>query len=389
MTRRSAGRRGGPTASGWAVLGGAAVLLAAGTGLGFATLTGLGLAGAAALVLAAAATLRRPRVRVDRALEADRVTVGQQAAVTLTVANLGRLPAPGFDAVELVDGGPRRISAGWLAGGARRSLRIPIDTPRRGLVRIGPVLVERLDPLGLVRRTRHLPGRTWLWVHPRRHPMRPLPLGHVPDFEGRISENAPAGSTSFVSLREYVPGDDPRHIHWASTARTGALMVREHVDSSDPATTVLLDTRADVLADATFEEAVEFAASIAVASQRAGHRVALSVLGEDRALIDDAGGHGVLDRLAAARMSAESGPAALVRLAERAREGGALVVVSGPEPGLVARIAKVRRRFARVAIVQLGAPAATSRRPGLLVLRAPAAAEAAGLWTRLVAGGTA
>ncbi|GAA0543634.1 DUF58 domain-containing protein [Actinomadura livida] len=388
MTGRLA--RNGPTGRGWAVLGATAVLLAFGVGLGYATLTGIGLAGAAALTLAAVTTLRRPRVRAERTVEADRVSAGESTAVTLDVVNMGRLPAPGFDAVELVDGRPLRVWVGWLAAGARRTLRVPIAAPRRGLLRLGPVVVERLDPLGLVRRTRPLSERAWLWVHPRRHPMRPLPLGHVPDFEGRLAENLPAGSTSFVSLREYHQGDDPRHIHWASTARTGTLMVREHVDSGDPTTTVLLDTRAGVLDEQTFEEAAEFAASVVVVSRRAGHRVDLAVLGEEQGRFDEAGGHGLLDRLAAATRGRDGGDAegelaALIQLVERAREGGALVLVSGPEPGLAQYIARVRRRFARVVIVQLGAASATSGRPGLMVLRAPSATDAANLWSRLVA----
>jgi uncharacterized protein (DUF58 family) len=75
---------------------------------------------------------------------------------------------------------------------------------------------------------------------------------------------------TFSSLREYVPGDDPRQIHWRSTARTGVLTVREHVDTTEPTTTVVLDTHPTALGADAFEHAVEFAASVVTILARSG-----------------------------------------------------------------------------------------------------------------------
>lgn len=379
--------RSGLTAAGWAVLLGGAAVLGAGLGFGYAALAGLGLAAATGLAAAATINLIRLRIAVDRKVTPDRVTVGEPVLAQLTVVNQGRLPVTGFDAIELIDGEPLRIQVGPLGGGDRRVLHMPVPAARRGLIRLGPIVVEHRDPLGLIRRVLPLSGRAWLWIRPRLHPMRPLPLGLVPDFEGRLADNAPQGSTAFSTLREYVPGDDPRHIHWRSTARFGTLMVREHVDTTDPTTAIVLDTRAAVLAADLFEDAVELAASLAVASLRVGHEVTLSAPGEDRNAVTEAGGSGLLDRLTALGQSAEPDPATLVRLAERAREGGALVVISGTEPDLASRLARVRRRFARVVVVALGADPATVRRPGLAMIRAPSGRDAIAEWSRLVAGG--
>jgi uncharacterized protein (DUF58 family) len=378
-----------------AALGGAG-LVGAGLALGYPTLTSVGLAAAVAVLAALAAVQIRPGVSVSRTVTPGRVTVGEPALVRLDVHNLKRWRAPRFDAVEHLDGAPVGVRVAALAGHQRRALYVPVPTGRRGLVRVGPVVVERSDPLGLARRAQPLSDRAWLWIHPRVHPVPALPLGVVLDFEGDLAERATAGSTAFASLRDYRAGDEPRHIHWRSSARLGTLLVREHVDTTEPTTTILVDTRRDALDGDRLEAAVEFAASVAVASGRAGQEVRLLAPAEDVARVREAGGHHVLDRLAALRASDPAGDAEVVRLAEQARPGGCLVVLSGGEPGLVAALARLRRRFARVVIVQVlpavagraGGPPATIRRAGLAVIRAGTVGELVRAWARLAGGRT-
>jgi uncharacterized protein (DUF58 family) len=71
-------------------------------------------------------------------------------------------------------------------------------------------------------------------------------------------------------MREYVPGDDPRMIHWPTTARTGTLMVREHVEVRRPEFTIVLDTADAAGTPDDFEESVDVAASLAVHAIAAG-----------------------------------------------------------------------------------------------------------------------
>ncbi len=84
------------------------------------------------------------------------------------------------------------------------------------------------------------------------------------------------GSMDLRALREYVVGDELRHLHWKATARTGQLMVSEYVDPAQPWCVVLLDTRVDVLVPDAFEEAVEVAASILWESCEQGRPARLS-----------------------------------------------------------------------------------------------------------------
>jgi uncharacterized protein (DUF58 family) len=273
-----------------------------------------------------------------------------------------------------------------LAGGGRRAVHYPVPTPRRGRLRLGPLTVVRQDPLGLLRRAQRQTENEVLWVHPRVHPVRPLPVGLVLDYEGSATENSRAGTVTFSSLREYVAGDDPRQIHWKSTARTGTLMVREHIDTTEPRTAVVLDTRTDALDRDRFEHAVEIAASITEAVAAVGRPVALHILGEDAAT--DA--QTMLDRLAAAAQIHDRDPLGLLDLVERIEPGGNLVAVTGSNSAGLSRLAEQRRRFAAVVAVTL-TPAdtltGTWRRPGMVVLAARTAVDAAASWNQMVGGG--
>ena len=72
---------------------------------------------------------------------------------------------------------------------------------------------------------------------------RPLPTGNTRHLEGPSSDTSPQGNITFHRLRDYVVGDDLRLVHWRSSARTGKLVVKHNVDTSQPYTVVLLDQR--------------------------------------------------------------------------------------------------------------------------------------------------
>ena len=85
------------------------------------------------------------------------------------------------------------------------------------------------------------------------------------------------GGTDLVGLHEYAMGDDLRRLHWATSARTGTLMVREDAEPSEAHVCVLLDDRASGLPRRRrpFEEAVEIAAALCRSGVDAGSPVRL------------------------------------------------------------------------------------------------------------------
>ncbi|PRY44755.1 DUF58 domain-containing protein [Umezawaea tangerina] len=248
-----------PTPRGVAVL--VVAVLCGGAGLRWGYPVFLALAGllAGALVAALATAARRPDVDVRRAVHPDRVERGRPALARLDVRRAGG----GFTARDRCGPHVRRIV---VRSDAVHRYELP--TTERGRMTVGPLVVEKSDPLGLARCLVDTGGTATLWVHPRRHPARPFSLGHRRfHHEGATSDRSPHGSLDLREVREYVPGDEVRLVHWKATARTGRMMVRDYADPDRPRFALLLDTRNA----RAFEEAVEVAASLLHAGAVAGH----------------------------------------------------------------------------------------------------------------------
>jgi uncharacterized protein (DUF58 family) len=276
-----------------------------------------------------------------------------------------------------------------LAPGERAQRTSPLPTNRRGVFPVGPVELPRSDPLGLVRRVRRCTGPGEVWVTPRVLPLRPLPSGATHRLEGPSADTAREGAITFHRLRDYVPGDDIRKVHWKSVARTGALVVRHDVDPAEPFTVIVLDTAPEPHSATGFETAVDVAASVALVAG-AGHApVELRTSGGDRV-----GGSGrtdpaaIVDHLTLVR--AQPG-ADLERTLRRLRldpGGTALVVVTGrPSPSLVQLLGALGHRFHRRVLVAVAPSDGAERRPsGVAVIAATEPDEIVAEWNVQVRG---
>ena len=162
------------------------------------------------------------------------------------------------------------------------SARIPIPTRRRGPLVLGPWTLERVDPWGLLRRTVGEVEGGAVLVTPR---VRPVSLASLPAALAEYSGSADMGSTTFAMLREYVIGDELRHVHWKSSAKVGTLMMRQYVDVTRPRLTLVLavDERA-YRDDDEFEEAVDLAASLASVAGASGLDVELVTTAGERTM---------------------------------------------------------------------------------------------------------
>lgn len=370
------------TPTGTAVALAAVVFGSLGWALGYVALTVLAAAAAICVVAGGVSTFVVPRLAIERSIEPTRVERGSPALGLLAVRNPGRRRSRPCEAIEAIAPvGGTGVAADLEAAGdvvvaipplrPGRSVSVPyrLPTHRRGTLQVGPLAIERRDPLGLWHSRRPVGDAVTLLVQPHVIALDPRPSGRARHLDGPVSDHAPRGTQTFHSLREYTPGDDIRRIHWRSTARTGTLMVQDHVDTSEPSTVVVLDLRSARYGDDGFEEAVDVAASIVAASQERGFPVRLvTSAGASHTVRTGQRGRGLADFLTC--VSPVDGPEAgdLSRAAIevlRGREHDAITVVTGAaDHADLAATSAMTRRFSRPSLVTVRAVAGERWRGG-------------------------
>jgi uncharacterized protein (DUF58 family) len=207
-------------------------------------------------------------------LSRTRVVVGERAVGALQLTNPGTralLPVR----VELPVGkGLATFQVPRLAGGATHEELFAIPTHRRAVLKVGPVSAVRGDPVGLFARTVTWSDPVDLFVHPRTVPMDGSSSGFLQDLEGLPTSALSNADLAFHALRPYVPGDDRRHVHWRTSAKTGELMVKQYQETRRSHLAIALSLNRDEYAR---EEEVEL--GIAVAGS-----LGLQALKEDKQL---------------------------------------------------------------------------------------------------------
>lgn len=115
---------------------------------------------------------------------------------------------------------------------------------RRGRYRLGPILAISRFPLGLVERSRIFKSTDELLIYPR--------IGRLTsnwkrrwmsatELVARPQPHSGVFHDEFHRLREFRTGDNPRDIHWRTSARRGELILREYQQNRDFNLTVILD----------------------------------------------------------------------------------------------------------------------------------------------------
>jgi uncharacterized protein (DUF58 family) len=307
------------------------------------------------LVLIAVLVVVRPSpLTIERAIQPPRVPKGSPAIAVLTFANRGRRTVGVTVANQPFGGTMVRTVIPKLRRGERglRTYRLP--TRHRGIFDVGPVEVTRRDAFELVQASRRYGDVERIWVYPRVIHIRPLPTGQTRHLEGPSSDTSPQGNITFHRLREYVMGDDLRLVHWRSSARTGRLVVKHNVDTSQPYTVVLLDQRPSRYTEEAFESAIDVTASVLVAS--AAHKAPLELRLTDGTVI---GGPRVrdatplIDHLTGIKADAK-GDLRTQLLALRRARGTSLVVITGAlDITDLPYVALLRRRFERLVVVSV------------------------------------
>jgi uncharacterized protein (DUF58 family) len=170
-------------------------------------------------------------------------------------------------------------------------LKHSLDFPLRGHYRLGPLVLQGSDAVGLFTRSVEAGRAAEVLVYPRPLPLPKVYLRGLSSY--RLSElrTAPlAGATQeFYGIRPYQYGDDLRRIHWKSTARTGRLAIKEYEHRVSTAATIVLDLHRQAHrgsgAQSTLEYAVTIAASLARHVVDSGNSLSLISTGAERFLL--------------------------------------------------------------------------------------------------------
>jgi uncharacterized protein (DUF58 family) len=248
---------------GWGVLGASILLWATGQLWGWQEAKSAALAAFLLFVFAVAFIVGRSSYGVTLDLARTRVAVGDQAVGSITVSNTSTRPLLPAD-LELPVGAATAIfHLPRMKPGQLHEDLFTIPTSRRAVVVVGPVRSVRADPLHLLRRRVLWTEPEDLFIHPRTVALAGSAAGFIRDLEGMPTTELSSADVSFHALRDYVPGDDRRHIHWKTTARTNKLMVRQFEETRRAHLAVSLSINTDEYSsEQEFELAISVAASI-------------------------------------------------------------------------------------------------------------------------------
>lgn len=199
------------------------------------------------------------------------VVVGEAGSVPVPGASSGDGPGDGMGPVF------RAAYVRTVEPGAIVRVRIAVDATRRGVHTLHGVVLATSFPFGLYTRERYtpLPGSLVVWPRADRAVRAPR-LGGARGMRLRAGAAAAHGAErgDYRGMREYRVGDDPRDIHWRTTARRGEPVLREYDRAVSEDYWIVLDTVAPD--PAAGEEAIEIAAALVVGAAARGDRFGLA-----------------------------------------------------------------------------------------------------------------
>ncbi|HEU5476316.1 MAG TPA: DUF58 domain-containing protein [Gaiellaceae bacterium] len=328
-------------------------------------------------------TLRQPQVR--RRWRHENLLERGDACIELLLEREPGVPLPSVVAHER----PGRLRAEEVElrprGRGRHAGAYRLHDVPRGRHNFAPVRLSIADPFGLAESGLALEEQQALVVYPRLTELEHLFFdgGAGPEHGRRLLLRRPVGF-ELHSVRDYQQGESLRRVHWPSTARRGALMVKELEDSPRDEVAVLLDGDPAAVAgsppNSSFDAAVRAAGSILLAQVRRGRRclLALNTAGRETQAVSAEGPEWqrALELLAAAEPDAGAPAAALLQSAggPASRSLELVVVTSRVEPALVSRLLERALTRRAVALVHVEAASFAGRphrpEPNLLRLQA-------------------
>ena len=177
----------------------------------------------------------------------EHIFAGQTVRATVELEN-GKLTLPSFGLrVEPVTaaGAPaalleKPVYFPYLPRQERLKQSVPVTFLRRGLHVQDSFRIVTRFPFGFLEKTRRVALKSEALVYP------PVEMDSelaemFPGIDGSMESFSKGRGQDLHALREYLPTDSARHVHWKASARTGLLMVREFAREDDCRVLLVLD----------------------------------------------------------------------------------------------------------------------------------------------------
>ena len=221
--------------------------------------------------------LRRDVRRIDTELSImPAIREGQNAVLSADISSGHLLYAAGYILTEIeirneMFGTAERRKFLMSISGNRNHFEIPMETELCGETHIECKAVCVFDLLKLFRISGKKPRTIRTVVYPESVDIQ-LELNKnmtgAPQDEGMIQNRKGNDPSEIFDIREYVPGDDIRSIHWKLSSKTDTLILRESSDPSHYNAVILPDFGRKQLGDTISHKEVNKAVGIGAAVGR-------------------------------------------------------------------------------------------------------------------------
>lgn len=233
-------------------------------------------------------------IKLDRRITPDETFGDEDVRIESRLRNLTAATLGNVEIHEIIDDRiiPEKGTSHTIASVAPSeeiSLTFEFPSPPRANYEIGPLIVRVRDPFGFYLTEKKVVPET-LSVMPRPERIRGIQLRprHVGPWPGVVPTRSLGLGTEFYSMREYIPGDDPKRINWKASARYNELIVNEIEAERVTDVMIVLDTDTTFFEPSEielFERGIQAAASVARLLLRQGNRVGLVLQGGERGSI--------------------------------------------------------------------------------------------------------
>ncbi|NOY74445.1 MAG: DUF58 domain-containing protein [Kiritimatiellaeota bacterium] len=177
--------------------------------------------------------LFRPKLKLTREIP-ERARAGTPIKITYKIQNLRFVPAWNIHLDPVHQQNWLKLeedvaSLDVILGKEELEVSAPLLVDKRGEYVLKPPFASSGFPFGIIKWTCRTGIAQRVLVHPAYEPLTSLnlPLNSRFQREGTSLVSNVGESLEFHACREFRMGDNPKHIHWPTSARRGELIVRE------------------------------------------------------------------------------------------------------------------------------------------------------------------